>query len=142
MKLIVISNSLADVQDVMEFAKEHGYGMVYYSREEWHDRESQYQQALKQSAGLEEANGKNEGEGEKVIPFYSSAAYSMEKIKEESIKHALRKYKGNTTRAAKSLKIGRATLYRKIKQMNINLKIIKNTDSILIDKSYIDKKAA
>lgn len=46
-----------------------------------------------------------------IIPF--------EKIKEESIKHALKVTKGNIVEAAKKLQLGRATIYRLMDKYNI-----------------------
>lgn len=51
---------------------------------------------------------------EEVIPF--------ERLKEESIKHALRVTKGNIVEAAKKLQLGRATIYRLMDKYNIENK--------------------
>jgi two-component system, NtrC family, response regulator AtoC len=48
---------------------------------------------------------------DEVIPF--------EKLKEESIKHALKVTKGNIVEAAKKLQLGRATIYRLMDKYNI-----------------------
>lgn len=45
----------------------------------------------------------------------------LEKIKENAIRHALRITRGNIQETAKRLQIGRATLYRMIKEYNINV---------------------
>ncbi len=52
-------------------------------------------------------------EGNMIIPF--------EKIKEEAIRHALRRTNGNLVEAAKKLRLGRATLYRLVKRYNIEM---------------------
>lgn len=49
-----------------------------------------------------------------IIPF--------EKLKEESIRHALRVTKGNIVEAAKKLQLGRATIYRLMEKYNIESK--------------------
>lgn len=49
-----------------------------------------------------------------IIPF--------EKIKEESIRHALKVTKGNILEAARKLKLGRATIYRLMERYKINSK--------------------
>lgn len=51
---------------------------------------------------------------ENIIPF--------EKLKEESIRHALRVTKGNIVEAAKKLQLGRATIYRLMEKYNIESK--------------------
>ncbi len=46
----------------------------------------------------------------------------LEKVKENALRHALQVTKGNIQEAARRLKIGRATIYRMIKEYNINIK--------------------
>ena len=50
-----------------------------------------------------------------IIPF--------EKLKEESIRHALKVTKGNIVEAAKKLHLGRATIYRLMERYNIENKV-------------------
>jgi DNA-binding NtrC family response regulator len=65
--------------------------------------------------------------GGKVYNFPSSApgassksVQTMNQIESDAIINAIAQYKGNLTEAAKALGIGRATIYRKIKQYNID----------------------
>ena len=64
--------------------------------------------------------------GGKVLPFpgpQAVSASSVETINDmesRAIENAIHMYKGNLTEAAKALGIGRATLYRKVKQYNID----------------------
>lgn len=44
----------------------------------------------------------------------------MEDVEAKAIESAINQYKGNLTEAAKALGIGRATLYRKVKQYHID----------------------
>ena len=44
----------------------------------------------------------------------------MEDLEAKAIETAINQYKGNLTEAAKALGIGRATLYRKVKQYHID----------------------
>ncbi len=44
----------------------------------------------------------------------------MEEMEAKAIESAIHQYKGNLTEAAKALGIGRATLYRKVKQFHID----------------------
>ena len=46
---------------------------------------------------------------------------SLDEVQSETIKQALSAAKGNVSRVSKILSIGRATLYRKIKQYDIDL---------------------
>lgn len=44
---------------------------------------------------------------------------SMEEVESQVIKEAIQAYEGNLSQVSRKLKIGRATLYRKLKQYNI-----------------------
>lgn len=61
-----------------------------------------------------------------VLPFTAPApptvGMTMEQLECEAISKAIVAHKGNLSEAAKSLNIGRATLYRKVKQYQINTK--------------------
>ncbi len=50
----------------------------------------------------------------------ASNVQKMEALEAQAIENAILQYKGNLTEAAKALGIGRATLYRKVKQYNID----------------------
>lgn len=60
-----------------------------------------------------------------VLAFPTASASSqnvqkMEQLEAQAIENAIMQYKGNLTEAAKALGIGRATLYRKVKQYHID----------------------
>jgi transcriptional regulator of acetoin/glycerol metabolism len=55
-----------------------------------------------------------------VGPGGTSKVATMDEIESQAIQGAIMQYKGNLTEAAKALGIGRATLYRKVKQYNID----------------------
>ena len=68
--------------------------------------------------------------GAKILQFPTQSQVSepigiqkvetINELEAKAIKKAIFEYKGNLTEAAKALGIGRATLYRKVKQYNIN----------------------
>lgn len=63
--------------------------------------------------------------GNNVIQFPTATATAsnvqkMEELEAQAIENAIVQYKGNLTEAAKALGIGRATLYRKVKQYHID----------------------
>nr|BFD62356.1 hypothetical protein BdHM001_10370 [Bdellovibrio sp. HM001] len=63
--------------------------------------------------------------GGNVIQFPTPTATAtsvqkMEELEAQAIENAIVQYKGNLTEAAKALGIGRATLYRKVKQYHID----------------------
>ncbi len=49
--------------------------------------------------------------------------HKMEEVEAKAIEDAILQYKGNLTEAAKALGIGRATLYRKVKQYQIDTSV-------------------
>ncbi|MNK90221.1 Limonene hydroxylase [compost metagenome] len=64
--------------------------------------------------------------GNNVLQFPTGTASAnsnvqkMEELEAQAIENAIVQYKGNLTEAAKALGIGRATLYRKVKQYHID----------------------
>ncbi len=60
----------------------------------------------------------------KVIAFPSqpqeAQVFRMDDLEAKAIENAILQYKGNLTEAAKALGIGRATLYRKVKQYHLD----------------------
>jgi len=66
--------------------------------------------------------------GTNVLPFpgpsvnynADSKIQKMDELEAHAIENAIVQYKGNLTEAAKALGIGRATLYRKVKQYHID----------------------
>ena len=121
-KLIFISNSLADLENVKNFAKKHNYALVYYSKEEWKNRKKK-----SEKKALQENNSINAGHIPSILqlPNTNRSLQTMDEIKGGAIKTALLQAKGNASKAAEILQIGRATLYRKIKKLNINLQYIR-----------------
>ena len=69
----------------------------------------------------------NEQGGAKILPFpgmgggaVGGKVQTIDEMESEAIRTAIENFKGNLTEAAKALGIGRATLYRKVKQYNID----------------------
>ena len=72
-------------------------------------------------------SGAHAVDGAKLISFPGGAnppadarVATMEELESKAIENAIHQYKGNLTEAAKALGIGRATLYRKVKQYQID----------------------
>lgn len=65
-----------------------------------------------------------ESAGNNVVAFPTQQTegkvQKMEDLEAKAIESAITQYKGNLTEAAKALGIGRATLYRKVKQYHID----------------------
>ncbi len=49
----------------------------------------------------------------------NSNSFTLSKLEEKTIRDALQRHRGNKTKTAKALGIGRATLYRKLKDVEI-----------------------
>lgn len=66
----------------------------------------------------------SEPAGSNVVAFPTQhtdgKVQKMEDLEAKAIESAINQYKGNLTEAAKALGIGRATLYRKVKQYHID----------------------
>ncbi len=115
-KIIFISNSLADMEKVKEFAKKSAYTLEHYSKEEWKAGNKRSRRATNQKKPHLS-----------IVPFPTKAGrQTMNEIKVEAIKTALLRAKGNASKAADMLQIGRATLYRKIKYLKFNLESVRN----------------
>lgn len=118
-KLIFISNSLVDIEDVKEFAKNKNYLIEHYSKEEWST--SKYSQRSNAKSNLSNDTQKHPLSIVPSLNPINNTPQTMNEIKVEAIRHALLRSRGNASKAADILKIGRATLYRKIKELGLNL---------------------
>ncbi|MFN9065788.1 MAG: helix-turn-helix domain-containing protein, partial [Bdellovibrionales bacterium] len=68
-----------------------------------------------------------------VLAFPPSSENSIQKmddIEAKAIENAILQYRGNLTEAAKALGIGRATLYRKVKQYHIDPAVARKKKSV------------
>ena len=109
-KIIVISSDTELINDLKGFASSRGCELEC------------------QSGDLEDANS-----DDNVVPIRKNVFLpsgktnvdlylkSLDEVQSETIKQALSAAKGNVSRVSKILNIGRATLYRKIKQYDIDL---------------------
>jgi transcriptional regulator of acetoin/glycerol metabolism len=59
------------------------------------------------------------GEVSSAISSETHEIIPLEKVKENALRHALKVTKGNIQEAARRLQIGRATIYRMMKEYNI-----------------------
>ena len=124
-RFIVVSDSQAFIQRARAFGHSCGADVEIYSTSEW---------ALKMPRQNTLSSGSQtvvEG-GAKILPFpginskENKKIQTIEELEGEAIGHAISQYNGNFTEAARALGIGRATLYRKVKQYNIDLDEIRS----------------
>ncbi len=110
-KIIFISNSLADMENVRKFAKKNRYRLEYRSSEEW--------QAEKRKKPRSKAHLSV------LPPVGKRLSPTMDELKVQAIKKAVLMNRGNACQAAEALQISRATLYRHIRLLKINLESIR-----------------
>lgn len=121
--------------DSMEKAKAHfqpmGVTVTCYSPTQWRDGLEQPGFRAQLSQGIPALATGNSSLGGNVLPFPGGSSVTsnsqtdgkvatMEELEGKAIENAIHQYRGNLTEAAKALGIGRATLYRKVKQYHID----------------------
>lgn len=126
----VISDEMNGIEEVKSFCTGHGYTCFGYSPGQW--REGLESPAFRNQmmAGVPSlSTGFNPIEKSNVLPFPgvssttstdSGKVPTMEELESKAIENAILQFRGNLTEAAKALGIGRATLYRKVKQYQID----------------------
>lgn len=116
-----------------QFAESCGAEARVYSHTEWNQKYGTSSTDVPSlSGGSGVATQSSDSYGGNVLPFpgptvpspgTSQSVETINDIESRAIENAIHIYKGNLTEAAKALGIGRATLYRKVKQYNIDPQI-------------------
>ena len=141
---VVISEDQSLIQKAQQFGQMHGVTVQVMAAEQWESMQSASGLGVPSliSGGFAangmvsgSGSGSGLGEGAKVLPFpgtgWSNGGASgsgdprkgvatINQLESVAIENAIQAFKGNLTEAAKALGIGRATLYRKVKQYNID----------------------
>jgi hypothetical protein len=121
----VVSDDPMAVQRARNWANENGYSFQAFNSGQWNNglENGQFRNQLK-SGHVSLTTGSTGGQ---LVSFPGGGAggakqkvMSMNDMESMAIQSAIQEYKGNLTEAAKALGIGRATLYRKVKQYNID----------------------
>jgi transcriptional regulator with GAF, ATPase, and Fis domain len=128
---IVVSDDQSLIQKAQQFAQMHGVSCQVMTPD-------QYQAAQNRRPDVPSlVPGQWSVEGAKVLPFPGTAGVgqvgsgptdsrrnnkvtTINQMESAAIANAISAFKGNLTEAAKALGIGRATLYRKVKQYNLD----------------------
>jgi transcriptional regulator with AAA-type ATPase domain len=110
-----------------------GVTVTSYTTAQWREGLEQPQFRSQLSAGtpalvVGSNHNSNNGGATNVLPFpvignnpYTGAKMpTMDEVESKTIEAAIAQFRGNLTEAAKALGIGRATLYRKVKQYHID----------------------
>lgn len=122
--VIVISEDPNVIQKGNQLASNSDVSVKVYSHQQWnlHLEDKTFRAQLTTQT-------QTESQGATVLPFPgaytgsnqdSKSVSTINDLESMAIKNAIFEYKGNLTEAAKALGIGRATLYRKVKQYNID----------------------
>ena len=121
---IVVSDDQVMIQKAQQFGQSHGVTVQVMTPEQ-HDAT-----LVKNSAEVPSlVAGHGASEGAKVLQFPGTqglgtdnrrSVATINQLESVAIEQAIEAFKGNLTEAAKALGIGRATLYRKVKQYNID----------------------
>jgi transcriptional regulator of acetoin/glycerol metabolism len=121
--VIVVSEDSNVIQKANQLASQGDVSVKVYSHQQWnlHLEDKTFRGQL--------VTQTQETGGATVLPFPgastnmhhdSKTVSTINDLESMAIKNAIFEYKGNLTEAAKALGIGRATLYRKVKQYNID----------------------
>ncbi|WII73910.1 helix-turn-helix domain-containing protein [Bdellovibrio sp. 22V] len=127
--MIVVSDNQETIENTKKYWENHDVTVQAYSSAQWReglDNAFFRQQLVAGVPALISGNSPvNSDVGGNVIQFptatsSSTSVQKMEELEAHAIENAIVQYKGNLTEAAKALGIGRATLYRKVKQYHID----------------------
>jgi transcriptional regulator of acetoin/glycerol metabolism len=133
---IVVSDDQAVVQKAQQFGQLNGQTVQVWTPEQYDSMQSN-----RQSEVPSLVPGSNAVEGGKILPFPGTnhshvqssssgdvrrSVATINQLESAAIENAIVAFKGNLTEAAKAFGIGRATLYRKVKQYNIDPSVARN----------------
>lgn len=123
-RFILVSDDRELIENTRAFGQNQGVTVEIYTPSEWENR---------QGGNSSPTMGISQGQsGAKILPFPGGSAtqgsvpagaggvQTINELESVAIERAIFEFKGNLTEAAKALGIGRATLYRKVKQYNLD----------------------
>ena len=129
-RLIFVGKDQLMIKKARKFSQDNKILFHHYSEEDWAtleeiDQYIQEEELSKQIVSL---------------PVGKANISSLSEMEADTIKKALKHVNGNMAKAARSLKIARATLYRKIEMYGLNLK--KQREKEFKNQNRTVKKAA
>lgn len=128
-KMIVVSDDNDFIVAAKALCDSKGGQVKVYSTSEWSRQVNTHGFAHSLVGGVVPLSVGSQPvtEGAKILQFPHGGAGSadsrvttMNELESVAIQNAIQSFNGNLTEAAKALGIGRATLYRKVKQYNID----------------------
>jgi DNA-binding NtrC family response regulator len=125
-RVIVVSDDQEVVQKARNFAYSMGLNVEIFSIAQWEEKGQD--SATSQTLATGQLGASN------VIPFPAGGVKTkkvktIDELESVAIENAIHEYRGNLTEAAKALGIGRATLYRKVKQYEIDTSLARRKKS-------------
>lgn len=111
-KLIFVGANKFQIKKVEKFARESRLEFMTYSEGEWATLEEIDQYIQEEELSKQIIN----------LPVGKRTAFSLDDLEAETIKRVIKNVNGNMMKAARTLKIARATLYRKMERYGLNLK--------------------
>lgn len=127
--MIVVSENQETIENAKKHFENHDVTVQAYTPSQWRDGldNAFFRQQLMAGvpALVSGSSPVNSDVSGNIIQFpvatsSSANVQKMEELEAHAIENAIMQYKGNLTEAAKALGIGRATLYRKVKQYQID----------------------
>lgn len=138
--LIMVTDNQENVENAKKYWEHTDVSFQVYSPTQWREgldnnffRQQLVQGVPALSTGHRSLGGYGTGN---VLAFPQgsstpdSRVQKMEEMEAVAIENAIAQYKGNLTEAAKALGIGRATLYRKVKQYKIDPSVARRKKQI------------
>ncbi len=112
-KVILISSSKSVASAISKMASQQGCQFEHYATEEhWHSNNSSFNNVIPFHKNHSLPSGQKE---------FHLPQKSLNEIQFETINQALLKMRGNVSKVSRILRVGRATLYRKIKEYGIDV---------------------
>jgi hypothetical protein len=128
-----VSDDPVMVQKAREFGQVQGITVQVFSVSQWAQglNNPSFRGTISPDVPTLTGGMSSFSEGAKVLPFPGTGSNSygdangksvatINELEAQAIDQAIQTFRGNLTEAAKALGIGRATLYRKVKQYNID----------------------
>ncbi len=136
---VFVSDDYNEVQRAKAWAGQNSYDVQVYTTKEWNESLGKAEfvsklftndYALLKGSMNQSSVNSGAKDGAVVLQFppggkAGARVNTMNEVEKQAIENAILEYKGNLTEAAKALGIGRATLYRKVKQYDISPNLIR-----------------
>lgn len=126
----IVCDEAETVENAKTYFGPQGVTVTSYTTGQWRDglEQPQFRSQLSAGAPALVVGGNSTSLGSNVLPFPGQGTNpyiggkmpTMDEVESKAIESAIAQFRGNLTEAAKALGIGRATLYRKVKQYHID----------------------